>query len=348
MPAIEAPVWMRLPLDLPPGWYDLHVHTRWSRDSRSTGRSLVKWAKRRGLRGLAVTDHGETLGYLEVDEYARKEGLVAVRGEEIKTSAGELMALGISDWVRQNLTPEETIDLIREQGGIVVVPHPGDRTRKNAMSLEVVRSLADRLHALEGANSRSPSSYNSRAAQLALELRLPWTAGRDCHLSFEVGRGAVLIGEGGRVLAIRRPFVSGALLAPISHIVKLSRKRLARLPDYLHDASRALRTPVDSVVAALPRWILWLISGEMAYRVAAPGGPPRVLEEIHASEISADRIFKLIGGSSPLVQAERLVLDGWPGDEGYAVVDCHEAKVTYFVVRRGEEAVPVPASEIRP
>jgi len=336
---------MRLPLDLPPGWYDLHVHTRWSRDSQSTGKSLVKWAKRRGLRGLAVTDHGETLGYLEVEEWARREELVVVRGEEIKTSAGELMALGISEWVRQNLTPEETIDLIREQGGIVVVPHPGDRTRKNAMSLDVVRSLANRLHALEGANSRSPPSYNSQAARLALELRLPWTAGSDCHISFEVGRGAVLMGEGGRVLAIRRPWISGAILAPISHVIKLSRHRLARLPDYLHDASKALSAPVGLVVTALPGWSVWLISNGRAYRVAAPGGPVRILDESPVSAIPATRVFALLG--TPL-RAEKLTLEGWPGDPGYAVIDCHEAKVAYFVVRRGGKIVPIPASEIKP
>ncbi len=341
---VEAPEWMRLDLDVPPGWYDLHVHTRWSRDSPSKPVAIAKWARRRGLAGLAVTDHGETLAYAEVKRAAEELGLVVIPGEEIKTSRGEVIGLNLSDWVRQNRNPLETVDEIREQGGLVIVPHPGDRTRKNAMSAATVREISHRLHALEASNSRSPREANRRARRLAVELGLPWTAGSDGHLAFEVGRSAVLLGEDGRVLAVRLPKVSGAILAPVSHAVKLMRHRLARLPDFIHDASKAFPSGVSAALATPPGWEAWLVSGGRAYMVEAHGGRARVLREASLDELE-DPVA--LWTSSDAGGWRRFKLEGWPGDTGLAVVDCHESRVTHLVVRRGTEIIPLSTRGLR-
>ncbi len=345
LPVIEAPGSMRLSLKVPPGWYDLHLHTRWSRDSPSRPASIVKWAKRRDLAGLAVTDHGETLGYVDVRRAAERFGLVVIPGEEIKTSRGELIGLNLSDWVRQNRDPLETVDEIVEQGGLVTVPHPGDWTRKNAMGEATVREVSSKVHALEAANSRSPVESNRRAQRLAVELGLPWTAGSDAHLALEVGRSAVLIGEGGRVLAVRMPRLSGALLAPISHAVKLMKHRLARLPDFVHDASKAFPSGVSAALATPPGWEVWLVSGGRAYMVEAHGGRAHILREASLEELE-DPVALWTSGAS--AGWRRLTLRGWPGDSGLAVVDCHESRVTHLVVSRGSEVVPLPTRGLRP
>lgn len=339
LPVIEAPDGMRLKLDVPPGWYDLHLHTMWSRDSPSRPSSVARWASRRGLSGLAVTDHGETLAFRDLRRAAERFGIAVIPGEEIKTSGGEVIGLNLSDWVRQNRDPLETVEEIREQGGLVTVPHPGDWTRKNAMRLEGVREIAQAIDAVEGANSRSPRESNRRARSLALELGLPWTAGSDGHLALEVGRAAVLLGEGGRVLAVREPRLTGAILAPVSHAVKLMKHRLARLPDFIHDASKALPSGVSAALATPPGWEAWLVSGGRAYMVEAHGGRARVIGEAPLDDLSDPVALWTSGVPGPWAE---LRVEGWPGDSGLAVVDCHESKVTHLVVLRGGEVVPLP------
>ncbi len=341
---IEAPGSMRLGLKVPPGWYDLHVHTRWSRDSPSRPASIAKWAKRRGLAGLAVTDHGETLGYREVCRAAERFGLAVIPGEEIKTSRGEIIGLNLSDWVRQNMDPLETADEIVEHGGLITVPHPGDWTRKNAMSAATVREISHKIHALEASNSRSPMESNRRAQRLAAELGLPWTGGSDGHLALEVGRSAVLIGDGGQVVALKMPRMSGALLAPISHAVKLLKHRLARLPDFVHDASKAFPSGISAAVATPPGWEIWLVSGGRAFMVGAHGGKTRILREASLDELEDPVALWTSGAPGGW---RKLSLVGWPGDSGLAVVDCHESKVTHLVIRRGSEVVPLPTRGLR-
>jgi len=41
---------------------DLHVHTRFSRDSKTTLREVVLYAKMRKLDGVAITDHDTVEG----------------------------------------------------------------------------------------------------------------------------------------------------------------------------------------------------------------------------------------------------------------------------------------------
>ncbi|RLG48672.1 MAG: metal-dependent phosphoesterase, partial [Thermoproteota archaeon] len=72
------------------GWFDLHVHTRWSRDSLLDPREAAEAARRRGLAGIAITDHGEVLGCSEAMEV---EGVAVIPGQEVRTAEGDLIVL---------------------------------------------------------------------------------------------------------------------------------------------------------------------------------------------------------------------------------------------------------------
>ena len=46
--------------------YDLHMHTHYSRCSNLKPQTILKLAKKRRLDGIAITDHHEIKGALEI------------------------------------------------------------------------------------------------------------------------------------------------------------------------------------------------------------------------------------------------------------------------------------------
>jgi predicted metal-dependent phosphoesterase TrpH len=167
---------------------DLHCHSSGSFDSLADPRSIMKAALARGLTHLAITDHDR----VEVALRARDEapdGLTLIVGEEIKTRDGDLVAAFIEKLVPPGMTALETIQAVREQGGLVGVPHPFDRIRgygrKSGARLE---DIADRIDWIEAYNARVVGgSANERAAEFAHEQGLPGICASDSHTVLEVG-----------------------------------------------------------------------------------------------------------------------------------------------------------------
>lgn len=62
--------------------YDLHMHSTAS-DGKLDPRELVDWAERKGLEGIAITDHEVVNGSREAVKYAKGRGVEVVPGIEI-------------------------------------------------------------------------------------------------------------------------------------------------------------------------------------------------------------------------------------------------------------------------
>ena len=167
---------------------DTHLHTHYSRDCAVAPETVVAVAQRRGLDALVVTDHNEIAGAYAVKAIAPFPVVVA---EEIKTSAGEIIGLFIEERISRDLPPLETARLVREQGGLVAVPHPfdrirGSRLRLDALELLVAEGLVD---IIETFNSRTTlAADNILAAAYARRHNLPACAGSDAHSVIEYGR----------------------------------------------------------------------------------------------------------------------------------------------------------------
>ncbi len=160
---------------------DLHTHTKYSPDSKSRVRDVLSFAKKTGLDGIAITDHDSIKGYYAAIRVAKKLGLILIPGYELSTSDGELLVYGITELVRPGLSAEESIDLARGMGGVVVAAHPYDTLRHGVGSL--CESL--KLDGIEVINYHSFS--NSKARATAEKLGLSQTGGSDAHLCWEVG-----------------------------------------------------------------------------------------------------------------------------------------------------------------
>jgi len=167
---------------------DLHCHTSASFDSLATPAAVMRAAVMRGLTHLAITDHDRIDAALRARDTA-PEGLTLIVGEEVKTADGDLVAIFIEKLVPPGLSAVETIAAIREQGGLVGVPHPFDRFRgygrKSGADLAAIATQVDWVEAY---NARVVGgSANDRAAEFAKEHGLPGLCASDSHTVLEVG-----------------------------------------------------------------------------------------------------------------------------------------------------------------
>ena len=174
--------------DGPVAFVDLHCHTSASFDCLSDPVKVARAAARRGITHLAITDHDRIDGALRARDDA-PDGLTVIVGEEVRTTAGDLICLFLDAAVPPGLTPAETIALVREQGGLVGIPHPFDRHRSSMANatadLEALVTLVDWV---EAHNARVVfREGNERAQAFALRTGLPGVAVSDAHSLLEVG-----------------------------------------------------------------------------------------------------------------------------------------------------------------
>ncbi|HEX6762869.1 MAG TPA: glycosyltransferase [Gaiellaceae bacterium] len=179
---------------------DLHMHTTWSHDCSTDPAELVDYAEAQGLGAIAVTDHNIFGGALEAVDYASGRELVVIPGEEVKTDGqGEVIGLFLDREVPRGLAFADTIAAIREQGGLVYVPHPFDRLHAIPDPRTLHRHLAD-IDVLEVYNARLLlEAYNDEALRFARKYNLTMGAGSDAHVLQGVGTGAL------RMRAFRDP-----------------------------------------------------------------------------------------------------------------------------------------------
>jgi predicted metal-dependent phosphoesterase TrpH len=224
---------------------DFHSHTGHSKDSLCPAPDLLAAAVRRGLAGLAVTDHDTVDGALQALALVERQperypGLTIIPGEEVKTREGELIALYIRETIPPRLTPEETVRRIRDLGGLVFVPHPFDRVRGSRLTAAALDRIADTVDGIEVFNARTTlTGDNHRALTFARTHGLLQTAGSDAHVAWEVGHAFVELDTPpattpeALLVQLRRGTVVGKPSAPVAHIassVAKLRKRLGLAP----------------------------------------------------------------------------------------------------------------------
>jgi predicted metal-dependent phosphoesterase TrpH len=171
---------------------DLHVHTHYSGDSDTTLEKLVERCRELGLGAIAVTDHDTAEGALALAKQALPFKVIV--GEEVASTEGEIIGLFLKETIPGGLSPEETIRRIRQQGGLVCVPHPFDRYRSSAMQAATLERIAGQIDIVEVFNARSiPAQNLSLPREFAKTHNLLAGAGSDSHSAAEVGRAYVTI-----------------------------------------------------------------------------------------------------------------------------------------------------------
>ena len=176
---------------------DLHSHSSASFDSLSDPRKMMAKAVRLGLTHLAVTDHERIDGAQRAAEMA-PPGLQLIVGEEVRTADGDMLGLFLQEVVPPGLSAAETAAAIREQGGVVGLPHPFDGFRSSGGSQageaeQKLEELATIVDYVETHNARAYRDANPLAGAFAERHGLPGVGSSDAHSITEVGIASTVL-----------------------------------------------------------------------------------------------------------------------------------------------------------
>lgn len=214
---------------------DFHMHTHFSRDSVISPERMVARCQQMGLNCIAVTDHNTMEGALAVQRIAP---FMVVLGEEVGTSEGEIIGLFLKEPVPRGLSPLETVKRIKDQGGLVSIPHPFDRLRRQVISQRALEDVLPYVDIIEVFNSRNTfQADNRKAREFAERHHLVGAGVSDAHTVGELGHTCVEMPEfDGTPEGLMRSLAQGRIVgrpsSPLVHVtttfIKLKRRLLGQ------------------------------------------------------------------------------------------------------------------------
>jgi predicted metal-dependent phosphoesterase TrpH len=194
---------------------DLHVHTIYSYDSLITPKDLIFYAKKRGLDGVAVTDHDRIDGALRI---AKETDFLVVPGIEISSLNGHIIGLNIDELVPAELSVDETLDRIHDAGGVAVACHPVTFFKESLKG-----RISARFDAIEVINASAfPFDYSvRRSGEIASMLGIARVGGSDAHYGPEIGYAYTLVDAESRVDEVVNAIRKG-LCSPYGRAIPLT------------------------------------------------------------------------------------------------------------------------------
>jgi len=179
---------------------DLHIHSYYSNGYfhnfppwvASTPEEILKKAKERNLKVVAITDHDSLGGFREAVKIAGKFGLIVIPACEVTSKDGHILAYGIKKEIPKKLGAEKTIELIHQQGGIAVAPHPF--TLLNLEKKSLGRKVFDLD--LDGWETASATCFKKEnlifQKEFKMRKNLTQTGGSDSHSLDFIGLGVTV------------------------------------------------------------------------------------------------------------------------------------------------------------
>jgi predicted metal-dependent phosphoesterase TrpH len=167
--------------------FDLHMHSRHSFDGVMAPAHMVALGKRRGLAGIAVSDHNTIAGGVEAAALNDDPNFLVIVGSEVLTEVGDILALFLTQEIRSSYSLDVVAE-IHEQGGIAILPHPYSQHQN------LGEALFQQLDGVEIYNGRDKRDYSPQTyAEIATPYGLATVANSDAHLYWEIGRACSAI-----------------------------------------------------------------------------------------------------------------------------------------------------------
>jgi hypothetical protein len=183
---------------------DLHVHSNYSKDSLTTPKDLVYYAKKRGLTAVAVTDHNQIEGSCKI---AKEADFLVISGMEVSSADGHIVALNLQELIPRGLSAKETVDKIHEAGGIAIAVHPY-AWFKGSLTSHVETAKFDAVETIN-ASAFPFKRCKRKAMEIAQKLNLPCVGGTDSHYGPTIGYGYTVIDSEPDVDSIAKAIVNG-------------------------------------------------------------------------------------------------------------------------------------------
>ncbi len=130
---------------------DLHTHSTASPDGGVTEADYTKLIQGNLIDFIAVTDHDR----IDMAQHLQtKLGDAIIVGQEITTSEGEIVGLYLASLVKPHQSALQTVKAIKNQGGLVYIPHPFETVRKG-ITKQTLDSIASYVDIVEVHNGRA-------------------------------------------------------------------------------------------------------------------------------------------------------------------------------------------------
>ena len=172
-------------------WF--HLHSEYSSDSCLKLKKILELAEKNNIKAVILTDHNNLVPQ---DEIAKIKRIRVILGEEVKTADGEIIGVFLKQKIEPNLSIEETIKKIKEQNGIVIVPHPFDRFRREVIKKEALFRVIEQIEVVEIFNARNLlNSDNKKAKEFAEKYNKVAIFCSDAHSIFEIDKALIELGD---------------------------------------------------------------------------------------------------------------------------------------------------------
>ncbi len=165
---------------------DLHIHSNYSNDGKSTVEEIIEKAVERELGCIAITDHNSFEAYAHAKDNGK---VIVIPGIEVSSAEGHILAYGIDRDIPRGMSIQETIDAIHEAGGVAFAAHP----YRWWSGLGEKNVLGHDFDGTEARNARSTPASNRKSEKLAERIGKPISAGSDAHTPSHIGDGIVEI-----------------------------------------------------------------------------------------------------------------------------------------------------------
>jgi predicted metal-dependent phosphoesterase TrpH len=170
---------------------EFHCHTNASKDSLTHPRDLVDTCRQKRIDRVIITDHNTIKGAQAAQSL---DPQLVIVGEEIMTTRGEILAAFVREEIPKGLSPDETIQRLKDQGAFISVSHPFDEWRQGGWQEADLLEILPQVDAIEVYNSRCMlPRFNRAARRFAEKHSIAGTVGSDAHAAFELGRSLMLL-----------------------------------------------------------------------------------------------------------------------------------------------------------
>ncbi|MCS7123655.1 MAG: PHP domain-containing protein [Candidatus Aenigmarchaeota archaeon] len=157
-----------------------HLHTVYSKGSSIKIEYLVKFIKNRKIDGICITDHSSFKGYEKIKKLVKID---VVPGIEIDTNFGDVIIIGIEELKNRVYNYNDLVDFVKNNGGLVVLPHPFDIFRKGVLT----KNKEVYFDVLEIFNGRCIlDTFNEKSKMFCKMKNKIGIAGSDAHFAAEL------------------------------------------------------------------------------------------------------------------------------------------------------------------
>jgi len=161
----------------------IHLHTNYSYDSDISLATLADFVQREGIGCVAVTDHDTIVG---ARRFRHETDAKVVVGEEVSTRDGHLIGLFLEEPIAPGMSASDTAIAIREQGGIVLLPHPFVEAFSCGLG-KIADGMVDLIDAVEVNNAQNFLRRPDRKAERFADRHglIPYV-GADSHMQTSI------------------------------------------------------------------------------------------------------------------------------------------------------------------